>query len=244
MKSVLSLAILSAWCLTTFPAQAVENPEVSTRSSKVSLFAHRLDTRVEKFDTSGRTLVQSVVDLVFKYHTPTAIEYADREASTRKLNLQFHDESVRSILEKLIQQDSEYQVSFAGEIVDIFSAKAREDPSNLFNKVIPKFEITQVDTHQADAELLCVLGREASSQVCGGSLAIGQWPQVKITLHLQNAKVYEVLNAITAQNGEAIWTVIARPPNLSKLQSNFWYIYPLQRPFRASVSERLASVRQ
>jgi hypothetical protein len=158
--------------------------------------------------------------------------------------LQFHDESVRSILENIIQQDSEYRVNFEEEIVDIFSVKAREDPSNLFNKAIHNFEVAQVDTHQADEELLCALGREAGSEVCGGSLAIGQWPQVKITLHLQNAKVYEVLNAIAAQNGEAIWTVIARPPNLSKLQSNFWYIYPLQQPFRASVSERLARARQ
>jgi len=229
---------------TTFAAQPPGNPEVGARSSKVSLFAQRLNTRVEKFDTSGRTLVQSVVDLVFEYRLPTAIEYADREASTRKLNLQFHDESVRSILENIIQQDSEYRVNFEEEIVDIFSAKARKDPSNLFNKVIHNFEVTQVDTHQADAELLCALGREAGSEVCGGSLAIGQWPQVKITLHFQNAKVYEVLNAIAAQNGEAIWTVIARPPNLSKLQSNFWYIYPLQQPFSATVSERLARVRQ
>jgi hypothetical protein len=156
--------------------------------------------------------------------------------------LRFHDKSVRSILEAIVRQDSEYRVSFAGEIVDIFSPRAREYPSSGFNRVVQKFDVTQVDTHEADAQLLCVLGREAGSQVCGGSLAIGQWPGVKITLHLQDAKVYEVLNAITSQNGEAIWTVIAKPPNLSKLQTNFWYIYPLQQPFKASVSERLASV--
>jgi hypothetical protein len=228
---------------TTLRPSHLRRPEVGAQSSKVSLFAKKLNTRVEKFDTSGRTLIQSVVDLVFEYHLPTAIEYADREASTRKLNLQFHDESVRSILESIIQQDSEYRVNFEEEIVDIFSPKAREDPSNLFNKAVHNFEVTQVDTHQADAELLCALGREAGSGACGGSLAIGQWPQVKITLQLQNAKVYQVLNAIAVQNGEAIWTVISRPPNLSKLQSNFWYIYPLQQPFRASVSERLANVR-
>jgi hypothetical protein len=67
-----------------------------------------------------------VVDLVFEYRLPTAIEYADREASTRKLNLQFHDESIRSILKNIIQQDSEYRVNFEEEVVDIFSAKARE----------------------------------------------------------------------------------------------------------------------
>jgi hypothetical protein len=241
MSSILTLAMLSAGWLTTCAAQPVENPAATTPSSDVSSFAHRLDTRVEKFDTSGRTLIQSVVDLVFEYQLPTAIEYAGREASTRKLNLRFHGESVRSILEKIIQQDSEYRFSFSGGIVDIFSASAREDPSSLLNRVVQKFDVTHADTHEADAELLCILGRAAGSEVCGGSLALGQWPQIKITLHLQNAKVHEILDAIAAQNGEAIWTVIARPPDLSKLQTNFWYIYPLQQPFRASVSQRLVS---
>jgi hypothetical protein len=233
--------MLFAWWLTSCAAQPVDYPAVTAPSSDVSLFAHRLDARVEKFDSSGRTLIQSVVDPVFEYHLPAAIEYAGREASTRKLDLRFHGESVRSILEKIIQQDPDYRVSFAGGIVDIFSASDREDRSSLLNRVIQKFDVTNADTHEADAELLCILGRATGSQVCGGSLALGQWPQVKVTLHLQNATVHEILNAIAAQNGQAIWTVIAKPANLSNLQTNFWYIYPLQQPFRATVSQRLAS---
>ena len=83
--------------------------------------------------------------------------------------------------------------------------------------------------------------------MCGGSLATGQWGPLKITLHLQNAKVYEALNAIVAENGKAIWTVVVHPDELSKLQFSRptmhwepWYVYPLQRPFKADVLERLA----
>jgi hypothetical protein len=238
MSSILILAIwVSSW-LTTAPTRAAEN---RAASSSREPFARKLNTRVEKFDTAGRTLIESVVDLVYEYHLPTAIEYAGREASTRKLNLRYQGESVRSILEKLIQQDSEYRVSFEGDIVDIFSASGREDSSSLLNKVIQKFDVTDADTHEADAELLCILGRAVGSQVCSGSLFLGQWPHVEITLHLQSTKVREVLNAIVAQNGDAIWTVIARPPNLLNLHTNFWYLYPLQQPFKASVSQRLAT---
>jgi hypothetical protein len=81
------------------------------------------------------------------------------------------------------------------------------------------------------------------SRGCAGSLAIGQWPSVEITLHLQNAKVYEILNAIVAQNGKAVWTLMARPDALSKRQSaNLWYVYPLQQPFKSTVLERLARI--
>jgi hypothetical protein len=63
---------------------------------------------------------------------------------------------------------------------------------------------------------------------------------VQITLHLQDAKVYEILNAIVAQHGNAVWTLMIRPERLSKPQfGDLWYVYPLQQPFKSLVSERL-----
>lgn len=89
-------------------------------------------------------------------------------------------------------------------------------------------------------ELFCALSHEIMpSGGCGESHAGGQWGPLKITLHLQNAKVYEVLNALVSENGKAIWTVIRSPDKLSELQGGIWYIYPLQQPFKAVVSERL-----
>jgi hypothetical protein len=174
-------------------------------------------------------LIATLVDLAFTYQLPTAIEYADRDGTTRALNLQFRNESVREILKTTIQQFPEYGVSFSGGIVDVFAPKAREDSSNLLNKVIADFAVTQVDTHEADFQLFCVVSREVGSQACGGSIAIGQWEPLKITLRLRKAKVYEVLNAIVAQNGKAIWTVMVRPEKLSKLQNGgIWYVYPLE----------------
>ncbi len=124
--------------------------------------------------------------------------------------------------------------------MDVFAARGREDPSNLLNKVIQDFAVSQVDTHEADFQLFWAVCRDLG-QNCAGSIAIGQWDPLKITLHLQNARVYEVLNAIVAENGKAIWTVMIRPDQLSKLQvGGIWYVYPLQPPFKAVVSDTLA----
>jgi hypothetical protein len=244
MRYLINLVILFAFSPAIVSEQPVKQYEMSARSPRVSLIEQRLDTRVARFDTSGRSLAATIVDLAFAYQLPTAIEYADRDATTRALNLQFRNESVRGILKTIIRQFPDYGVSFSGGIVDVFALKAREDSSNLLNKVVPDFAVTQVDTHEADFQLFCAVSREVGSQVCGGSIAIGQWEPRKITLHLQNAKVYEVLNAIVAQNGKAIWTVMARPEKLSKLQDGgIWYVYPLQQPFKAVVSERLANLK-
>ena len=55
----------------------------------------------------------SVVDLAYTYQLPMALECADRDATTRPLNLQFHNESVRRILEGIIRQSPAFRVSFA-----------------------------------------------------------------------------------------------------------------------------------
>jgi hypothetical protein len=212
------------------------------QSARALSFDQRLDKRVERFDTAGRTLLDHVIDLAFRFQLPTAIEYVDHDATT-PLNLQFHNESVRGILETIVRQVPSYRVSFSGGIVDIFASRGREDSSNLLNKTIKDFAVNQVDTHEADLQLFCAIGRDVGSQACGGSIAPGQWGPLKITVHLQNARAYEILNAIVAENGRAIWTVMVRPDKLSKLQfGGIWYIYPLQQPFKAVVSERLASL--
>jgi hypothetical protein len=243
MRHTPRLLILFTWSVTVLWAEPARH-EVSTRSVGATPFEKNLDRRLERFDTSGRTLVASVVDLSYKYQLPMALEYVDRDATTRSLNLQFHDESLRQILQAIIRQTPKYRVSFSRGLVDIFAPEARKDPLNLLNKVIKDFTVTQLDTHEADLELSCALGREAgSSGYSGGSIAVGQWQPLKITLHLKNAKAYEILNAIVAQNGKAIWTLMVRPENLSKIQSGgLWYVYPLQQPFKAVVLERLANM--
>jgi hypothetical protein len=239
-RYTLRLAILFLFCLSIASEQLSGYHETGTQSARALSFEQRLDRRVERFDTGGRTLLDNVVDLAFRFQLPTAIEYADHDA-TIPLNLHFHNESVRGILETIIRQVPEYDVSFSSGIVDIFASKGREDSSNLLNKTIKDFAVTQVDTQQAGFHLFCAIGREVGSQTCGGSIAKGQWGPLKITLHLQNAKAYEILNAIVAENGKAIWTVVVRPDKLSKLQlGGIWYIYPLARPFDTAASETLA----
>ena len=243
MKYSLRLALLFALSPTIVSEQVFEHHEKLAESTTVSSFEQTLNRRVKRFDTAGKTLVASVVELAFAYELPTAIEYADREATTRRLNLNFHNESVRRILEAITEQVPGYSVSFSAGIVDVFAVKGREDSSSVLNKVVKEFTVTQLDTHKADAELFCSVAYELGSQACGGSIAVGQWGPLKITLHLKNAKAYEILNAIVAENGKAIWTVMVRPDKLSKLQfGGIWYIYPLQQPFKTSVSERLASL--
>jgi hypothetical protein len=238
------LICLSALWLPILSAQSVKPPTAKVQLPRVSNFEQKIDRLVERFSTSGRTLVDSVIELAYKYQVPMAIEYADREATARPLNLEFHNKSLRGIVEAIVKEDPQYRVSFSNGVVDIFSPMAREDSSNLLNKIMKDFSVTEMETRLADSQLFCAVAQAAGSGGCGGSLAVGQWDPLRITLHLHNVRVYEILNAIVAQNGRAIWTVTASNSASLPQCCGLWYIYPLQEPFKSVVSDRLVRMQQ
>ncbi len=244
MRHAARVFVSTVCCLTAVSATYVNPLASNTEPTQATIFERKLNTRVARFDTSGRTLATSLIDLAYEYELPMGIEYLDRKAATQPINLELRNESVRGILLAIIQQVPEYKVSFSDGVVDVYVPKAREDSSNLLNKVIRNFAVSELDTRRADVELLCALTREVMpSGGCGGSIAIGQWGPLKITVHVQNAKVYEIVNLIVAQNGKAVWTVMAPPEKLSKIPvGGLWHIYPIEPPFKSAVLDKLASL--
>ena len=243
---MMSIAMLSTlcWLAMNAPGTFKHPPLFEKQAVKGSSFESRLNSRIGHFKISGQTLVAIVLDLAYEFQLPTGIEYIDHDAMTRPINLELNNESVRGILLAIVQQVPEYKVSFSEGVVDVYTPKAREDTSNLLNKTIKNFGVSGLDTTRADMELFCALSREVlPSGGCGGSIATGQWGPLRITVQLQNAKVYEILNAMTAQNGKAIWTVIAPPNRLSKIPvGGLWHIYPLEAPFKQGILEQLREV--
>src|ERR1700686_3080477 len=75
--------------------------------------------------------------------------------------LEFHNKSLREMVEAIVKQDQEYRVSFSNGVVDIFSPRAREDRSNLLNKVLKDFSVTEMETREADFQLFCAVVQAA-----------------------------------------------------------------------------------
>ena len=210
----------------------------------VQTFEAKLNKPIPRFQTSGRTLIGVVLNLAYEYDLPAALEYVDSAASTRPLELNFAKASPREILTQVIASYPEYRVSFSGGVVNIYSPAARADKLNLLNLVVKDFSVAQADTHRADFELFCAIIRQQhAGDVCAGTGATGPWGPKKISLHLRDARVYEILNAIVAQNGSAIWTVLAPPQKLTTIpQGGLWHIYPLDRSFEEAVLDKIAAV--
>jgi hypothetical protein len=100
-----TLICLSALWLPILSAQSAKPPTAKVQLPQVSNFEQKIDSLIERFSTSGRTLVDSVIELAYKYQVPMAIEYADREATARPLNLEFHNKSLRGVVEAIVKED-------------------------------------------------------------------------------------------------------------------------------------------
>lgn len=216
---------------------------IMPRAADGSTFQDKLASSVATFDSSGRTLAKALVDLAYEYKIPMGIEYLDRMAITRPLAVRVRGEPLRRVIELLVAQLPTYRVTFAGGLVDVYSPAARGDPSNVLNTVLADFQVTNADTHRASAELAAGLARELNPHsMVVNSIAPGQWGTKTVSVHLRGKRVYEILNAITAQNGFALWCVVVPPGRLSNRGRTPWYIYPLFSPFHAAVVEQLRSL--
>ncbi len=58
-----------------------------------------------------------MIELAYEHQVPMAIEYADHEATTRPINLEFHNKSLREMVEAMVKQDQQYRVSFSNGVV-------------------------------------------------------------------------------------------------------------------------------
>ncbi len=83
--------------------------------------------------------------------------------------------------------------------------------------------------------MFVTLARKYGGGAVFGSIALGAWGPKKITLHLRGAKVFEILNAIVAANGDAVWAVRVPPDTLSVLNGTMWYIYSLDPPWKGII---------
>jgi hypothetical protein len=189
-------------------------------------------------------MAAALLALAYEHQLPLALECVTGEAVQKPLELHMRGQSLRQVITVISASVAACRVDFAQGLVDVYPAEARTDPSDLFNTVIPEYRAVGVDTDMADRMLLCAL--PPCSAGCGGSSAGDQWGHAKINLEMRNARVYQILNAIVAKNGRAVWVPV-RPSRASFYRSlgyvtNFWNIYPLDPAFEQTVAGAVRGV--
>lgn len=149
------------------------------------------------------------------------------------MRVKLTNKTIRETLTALAKATPGYEVSFSSGVVEIYSPRARQDPSNLLNTVISDFGVKDEDPQVASYDLAGALVRKFMPDVAiVRSIPVGSLGPSKVTLRLHNSKVYEILDALISANGEAIWVVRVPSGGLSTLERTRWYVYGLDPAFK------------
>jgi hypothetical protein len=197
----------------------------------------KLNSQVGEITLQGRPVLDSLLDIIYQFQLPTAIEYLDEGFVLRPVHDKLKGSTVREVMNALIGQAPGYRIDFTGGVIQIYSVLARSDPKNLLNISIDKFNVRQLDVQTAGAELFSSVSQKAFHVGSVNSIAGGGFHSKKITLEMQDARVYEILSQIVSRSGEAIWCVQHKPNELNNL-NNLWHIFTLEMPTKAIILER------
>lgn len=226
----LSIAVSTAALVISTSCLAWQSVPRETQTSQS--FGERLSAKIPVFESDHQPLAAALLKVVYRYHLPLGLEYIDRDAVQRPLELKLRNSSVREVLESLVGQMPEYRVRFGSGVVEVYSPKARQDRANLLNTVIGNFDLQKDTIRMASAELRDSLANEL--QPGAGSIGdvVDSFLSPKFSLHVRAAPVYEILNALVAADGRTLWAVAAPPNRLSVLQPAvpLWKLYDLDFP--------------
>jgi hypothetical protein len=201
-----------------------------TAAGTQSGFRPELALPIRELDLRDKSPLEGLLDLAYKYQIPLGIEYIDARLVCGRANLYLRSTTVRAAVEEIVRQLPGYRVDFSGGLVDVYSPRARRDPLNGLNITIDRFQVTRVDATEATRRLQDdVFAKLHPGVGFGGDYAQGETsPNTPdVTLRLNNRKVYEIMNAIVASDGDAIWLVLTRPENLARFEWNQWAVYNL-----------------
>lgn len=152
--------------------------------------------------------------------------------------------TVRAALDQIVRQVPDYGYETAGEyLINVFPLSAKHDPNDLLNIRVSSFDVKdqpvdmlishpEMFVPQLDARLRALRHVPPGTHTLGPGLGSGD---PKISLHLQNVTVREILNAVSASTERfaepytPLGWVYSFEPDISRYSWTFHWSVPKQR---------------
>ena len=102
-------------------------------------------------------------------------------------------------------------------------------PSNLFNLVIPSFEVKNETLNQASngLRIQLIFAQEKTGAIVASFPGSLDLEDKQLNVKVQNVTVRDILNRLVALHGEAVWIARIPPQKLSHIpQAGLWQLLP------------------
>jgi hypothetical protein len=189
----------------------------------------KLALQVTDYDNGGVPLIPTLLNIAESYDLPMGIERVTREALERPIRVKVHQASLSRLLDLCMGQLPGYSWALHDDVINVVGAKEYTEASNLFNLVVPSFEVHEQDLNIANSKLrMSVLFlKERPAGVVGSNLGSSEFEGQRLTFAARNTTVREILNRLVRLYGKSVWIARVPPERLSQLpQAGLWQILP------------------
>lgn len=189
----------------------------------------RLNRPVTEFDNHDAPLIPTLLRIADAYHLPMGIEKVSPEALNVPIHVRLQKGSLASLLSLCVNRLHGYSWAVEDGAVDIFGERERKETANLFNFVLPSFEVHDQTIDAANDQLrrLFVLDVLKPRGVAGSYLSTPGIHEKTISFSLHHATARQVLNHMVSLDGNTVWLARVLPDCLSHLpQGGVWVLVP------------------
>lgn len=188
-----------------------------------------LARQVTNYDNGGAPLIPTLLSIAESYDLPMGIEMVTKDALERPVTVKLEAGPLSRLLDSCVALLPGFSWAQRDGVVHVFGPRELTQPSNLFNLVVPSFEIREQTLDAADEKLgmVVLIEVERPKGVVGSYLPSSELEDKRLTFAARNATVREILSALVRLHGKSVWIARVPPERLSKLpQAGLWKILP------------------
>jgi hypothetical protein len=215
--------LISMWLLLSVSSASVANNKGRDELHE------KLAAAVKDFDSQNSPLIPALLRVAADYKLPMGIEKVVSEALHQPLDVKLRRGTVAQLLDRCVHKVPGYSWTTQDGVILVYGADEFKNPSNLFNFVIPTFEVHDETLNTANRGLFMSLyvQKEKPSSIVGSYPGMGQFEDKRVTLTMRKATVRQILNRLVALHGSAVWMARVPPDRLSQIpHAGLWALLP------------------
>lgn len=190
----------------------------------------RLAQPIRDFDNHGEPLISTLLRLAADYHLPMGIERVTAEGIRKPIEVKLQQGTVRTLIDSCVQKINGYAWKIEEGVVFVYGVDEYLQPSNLFNYVLPSFEIVNRTIGRANSMLRekLILEKYKPSGIAGSYIISPETENKTLNLNVHNIAIRQILNRLIALHGEVVWIARVPPDQLREAPSQgLWVMIPV-----------------
>lgn len=209
-----------------------DGPAYGAQQIGPSKLRNKLAVEVKNFDNHSKPLISTLLRVAAEYHLPMGIERVVKEAVEQPITVRLLRGKVVDLLDMCIRSSPGYSWSVRDGVVHVYGSEEVKRASNLFNLVIPSFEVRNetLDRANIGLRMQLVFAKEKKGALVGSFPGSSALEDKQLSFKARNATVRYILNRLVALHGGVVWVARVPPERLSENpRSGLWQLLPRSR---------------